>query len=93
MSKTAEPKTTEQGNAVYELRKLTDRWVQPLGEEVVSTHHSEEAALAAYDDQPKIAVDGTGRSGAGSFVPLVVVRVAADGRESVPVRRTGGGRW
>lgn len=85
--------TNQPQGAVYQLRKLTDRWVQPLGGEVISTHDSERAALAAYDREPNAAVDGTGRSTAGSFVPNVVVRVDADGSESVAVRRTGGGRW
>lgn len=85
--------TNEQQGTVYQLRRLTDRWVQPLGGEVISTHDSEQSALAAYDREPRLASDGTGRSSAGSFVPNVVVRVDADGTESVTVRRTGGGRW
>ena len=85
MSSSEQPRTT-----VYELRKLTDRWLQPLGDEVISTHDSERAALEAYDRQPRKGSDGSGRSSSGSFVPTVVVRVDPDGTESVAIRRTGG---
>ena len=87
--------TTEQQQrgGVYQVRRLDDRWVQPMGGDVLSTHDSERAAFAAYDRESQIAADGTGRSTAGSFVPRIVIRVNTDGSESVAVRRTGGGRW
>lgn len=85
-------KSEEQGS-VYQLRRLTDRWVQPLGGEVISSHDTREAALHAYDREPQTADDGSGRSTSGSFVPNVVVRVNPDGREEAVARRTGDGRW
>jgi len=87
--------TTEQHDGVtYQLRRLTDRWVHPMGGEVISTHPSQGAALAAYDREPQSGGDGSGRSTFGSFVPSVVIRVDADGTESVAMmRRTGGAPW
>ena len=85
--------TNEQQGTVYQVRKLTERWVRPMGDEVISTHDSEQSALAAYDRGPQAAGDGTGRSTAGAYLPMVVIRVDSDGSESVAVRRTGGGRW
>lgn len=92
MSKSEESKSQEQGS-VYQLRRLTDRWIQPLGGEVISTHDTRDAALQAYDREPQSANDGTGRSTKGSFVPNVVVRIDPDGTEEAVARRTGNGRW
>lgn len=94
MSKSEEQDREEQDRGVqYQVRRLTDRWVHPLGTEVVSTHGTRDAALSAYDREPQAADDGTGRSTMGSFVPSVVVRIHADGREEAVARRTGDGRW
>ena len=78
--------TTEPHGVTYELRRLTDRWLQPMGGEVISTHPSQGAALAAYDREPQSG-DGGGRSSNGSFVPNIVVRVDADGTETVAMMR------
>ena len=92
----------EQAGVVYEVRTLPDRWVEPMGHDVISVHRTADAALDAYESLPQRADDGTGRSTYGSFVPSVVVRVNGDGTESVTVRRpmaaprtnpSGGGRW
>lgn len=67
---------------MYEVRALTNRWLEPLGSQVISSHGSAEAALAALDDQPPIAGDGTRRTTHGEYVAKVAVRVNADGTES-----------
>jgi len=68
---------------VYEVRALTDRWVAPMKGDVLSTHTSAHAAMDAFGREPKGASDGTGRTTRGNFVPKAVVRVDADGRESM----------
>ena len=78
---------------VFELRRLNNRWTQPMGGEVISTHPSQGAALAAYDREPQAATDGGGRSSMGSFVPNVVIRVEPDGTESVAMIRPGVGGY
>jgi hypothetical protein len=97
-----ENRTEQHTGVVYQVRTLPNRWVEPMGSEVISTHDSAQAALAAYEAQRQTADDGTGRSTYGSFVPSIVVRVDGDGGESVTVRRplaaprtesSGGGRW
>lgn len=77
----------DQQGVVYELRTLTDRWVEPMGREVLSTHSSAQAANDAYERQSQAAKDGTGRTTWGSYVPNIVVRVNGDGTESVAVPR------
>lgn len=81
---------TQHTGVVFELRRLTDRWLQPLGSEVISTHPSQGAALAAYDREAQGEGAG-GRSTAGAFVPNIVVRVDPDGTESVAMMRLGPG--
>lgn len=76
-----------QQGVVYELRTLTNRWVEPMGREVLSTHSSAQAANDAYEREAQAAKDGTGRSTYGSYVPNIVVRVNGDGTESVAVPR------
>ena len=71
---------------VYELRALPDRWVEPMGRDVLSSHDSAHAAQAAYERLQQ-ADDGTGRTTWGSYVPNIVVRVNGDGTESVAVPR------
>lgn len=71
----------------YELRSLTDRWMQPMGSIVLSTHGTEEAALAAQRREPQQSTTGGGRSTRGTFVPNIVVRVDIDGSESPTVPR------
>lgn len=69
--------------AVYELRALTNRWVEPSSGPVISSHTSARAAWAAFKDQPREASDGTGQTTWGNFVAKAVVRVDADGTESM----------
>jgi len=75
----------QQGDARYELRSLTDRWVQPMGSAVLSTHASADAAFAAQKREPQQSTTGGGRSTRGTFVPSIIVRVDGDGRESPTV--------
>ena len=92
----------EQDGVRYEVRTLPDRWAEPMGHDVISVHSTADAALDAFQSLPQRAADGTGRSTYGSFVPSIVIRVNADGSESVTTRRplaaprtdpSGGGRW
>lgn len=77
---------SEQPDGVrYELRSLTDRWMQPMGSVVLSTHRTAEDALAAQKREPQQSTTGGGRSTRGSFVPNIVVRVDVDGSESPTV--------
>ena len=71
----------------YELRSLSDRWEQPMGSLVLSTHGTEDAALAAQQREPQQSTTGGGRSTRGTFVPNIVVRVDIDGSESPMVPR------
>ena len=72
----------QQDGVRYELRSLSDRWEQPMGSLVLSTHGTEDAALAAQRREPQQSTTGGGRSTRGSFVPNIVVRVDLDGSES-----------
>lgn len=69
--------------AVYELRALTNRWVEPSAGPVISSHTTAKAAWAAFEAQPREAADGTGQTTWGNFVAKAVVRVDADGSESM----------
>ena len=94
-------RSAQQDGIAYELRTLKDRWVQPMGSDVLSAHSSAQGALDAQKHEPQVADDGTGHSTYGSYVPNVIVRINGDGSESVTVPRpldvgtdrSGGGRW
>jgi hypothetical protein len=67
----------------YEVRALTDRWVAPTKGDVISSHTSARAAMNAFAREPEGATDGTGRTSHGNFVAKAVVRVDAQGKESM----------
>lgn len=75
-------RSEQQDGVRYELRSLTDRWIQPMGSLVLSTHPTADAALAAQQREPQESTTGGGRSTLGTFVPNIVVRVDVDGSES-----------
>jgi hypothetical protein len=89
--KDAEKPTEQQQGVVYEVRALTNRWVEPKAGPVISSHTSARAAWDAFKAQPKEASDGTGRTSQGNFVPKAVVRVDTDGTESMVVAPPAGG--
>ena len=78
-------RSEQQDGVRYELRSLTDRWMQPMGSLVLSTHGTADAALAAQQREPQQSTTGGGRSTRGTFVPNIVVRVDIDGSESPTV--------
>jgi hypothetical protein len=82
MSGKSNGSTTRQG-MVYEVRALTNRWLSPMGSEVISSHTSAKAAMDAFAREPQEAKDGSGRTTHGSYVAKVVVCVDAQGKESV----------
>ncbi len=75
--------TTNSKSVVYEVRALTNRWIHPSAGPVISSHSTPKAAWDAFNKGPKEATDGTGRSTYGNFVAKAVVRVGADGSESM----------
>lgn len=75
--------STANKSVVYELRALTNRWIEPSAGPVISTHSSAKAAWDAFTREPKGADDGTGRTAHGNFVAKAVVRVDPDGTESM----------
>jgi hypothetical protein len=87
MNKTENDSTQQRKGVVFELRTLPNRWVEPMGREVLSSHNSAHAAQAAYERRDRSADNGTGRSTSGNYVPNIVVRVNGDGTESVAVPR------
>jgi hypothetical protein len=76
---------------VYEVRALTNRWVEPQAGPVISTHSSARAAWDAFKSEPQRATDGTGRTSQGNYVAKAVVRVDADGGESMVLPPPAGG--
>lgn len=90
MGKTEEPDKEPKG-VVYEVRALTNRWLEPKAGPVISSHSSASAAWDAYKREPKEATDGTGRTTKGNFVPKAVVRVDTDGTESMILAPPAGG--
>ncbi|HTJ75370.1 MAG TPA: hypothetical protein VL337_08390 [Acidimicrobiales bacterium] len=76
---------------VYEVRALTNRWVEPQKGDVISTHASAKAAWAAFKNEPQSAADGSGRTSTGNYVAKAVVRVDADGSESMVLPPPAGG--
>ncbi|HEX8771429.1 MAG TPA: hypothetical protein VF711_11740 [Acidimicrobiales bacterium] len=75
--------STSDKSVVYELRALTNRWESPSAGPVISSHATPKAAWDAFNNAPKEATDGTGRSTYGNFVAKAVVRVDPDGTESM----------
>jgi len=90
MENTEEPASPEQG-VVYEVRALTNRWVEPKAGPVISSHSSARAAWDAFEREPKEATDGTGRTTQGNYVAKAVVRVDAQGNESMILAPPAGG--
>ncbi len=74
--------------AVYEVRALTNRWIEPMVGTVISTHSSAKAAMDAFQ-RPPASSEG-GRS-TGGYVAKAVVRVDPDGSESVVLPPPAGG--
>lgn len=68
---------------VYELRALSNRWVEPTTGSVISSHGTAKAAWAAFEGQPREASDGTGQTTWGNFVAKAVIRVGTDGTETM----------
>ena len=79
----AEKVPADATGVVYEVRALTDRWVAPMKGDVISSHSSAHAAMDAFGREPEGATDGTGRTTHGNFVAKAVVRVDAQGHESM----------
>ena len=89
-------KSSQQEGAVYEVRALTNRWLEPMKGDVISTHTSAVAAMDAFGHEAQASTDGTGRSSRGNYVAKAVVRVDARGTESVvlaPPVGTGSLAW
>lgn len=83
-----------QEGVVYEVRALSNRWLEPMKGEVLSRHSSAKAAMDALAREPQAAADGTGRTSHGNYVAKAVVRLDAQANESVvlPPPIDGGGR-
>lgn len=84
------PTADEQG-VVYEVRALTNRWIEPTVGRVISSHTSAHAAWAAFKKEPQTGSNGSGRSTSSNFEAKAVVRVAADGSESMVLPPPAGG--
>ena len=76
---------------VYEVRALTNRWVEPQKGPVISSHASAKAAWAAFNNEPQRASDGSGRTSTGDYVAKAVVRVDSKGGESMVLPPPAGG--
>ena len=72
-----------QRGVVYELRALTNRWLDPMAGTVISSHNSAKEAIEAFNRQPRSASDGSGQSSHGNYVAKTVIRVDPDGTETV----------
>jgi len=81
----------DEDGAVYEVRALTNRWIEPTVGPVLSSHSSAAAAMSAFKQENKEADDGTGRTTRGNFVAKAVVRVDAQGGESMVLPEPAGG--
>ena len=80
----------EQG-VVYEVRALTNRWLEPQAGPVISTHRTARAAWDAFKKEPQSGSDGSGRRSGGDYVAKAVVRVDAQGGESMVLPPPQGG--
>ncbi len=87
MQKTEKP---AQG-VVYEVRALTNRWLEPKAGPVISSHTSAGAAWDAFKREPQEASDGSGRTTKGNYVAKAVVRVDEEGNESMVLAPPAGG--
>jgi len=76
---------------VYEVRALTNRWIEPKAGPVISSHASAGAAWDAFIREPQEASDGTGRTAQGNYVAKAVVRVDAQGNEEMVLAPPAGG--
>jgi hypothetical protein len=76
---------------VYEVRALTNRWEEPQSGPVVSSHSTAKAAWEAFTREPQAGADGSGRTAGGNYVAKAVVRVGADGAESMVLPPPAGG--
>lgn len=76
---------------VYEVRALTNRWVEPQKGPVISSHSSAKAAWAAFEMEPQSGSDGSGRTSTGNYVAKAVVRVDTQGGESMVLPPPAGG--
>lgn len=76
---------------VYEVRALTNRWVEPQKGPVISSHASAKAAWAAFENEPQSGTDGSGRTSTGNYVAKAVVRVDSEGGESMVLPPPAGG--
>lgn len=81
---------SDQG-VVYEVRALTNRWVEPMAGTVISSHRSAKAAMDAFQREPQTGSDGGGRSTSGNYQAKAVVRIDTDGSESVLLPPPAGG--
>jgi len=76
---------------VYEVRALTNRWLEPKAGPVISSHSSAGAAWEAFKREPQEASDGSGRTAQGNYVAKAVVRVDEEGNESMVLAPPAGG--
>ncbi len=75
----SEQSAGQETGIVYEVRALTNRWVEPKAGPVISSHSSAADAWAAFKREPQEASDGTGRSTKGNYVAKAVVRAERAG--------------
>src|SRR5687767_12295506 len=87
----AQRETDSDKGAVYEVRALTNRWLEPQAGPVISTHRSAKSAWNAFTKEPQSGSDGSGRTSGGNYVAKAVVRVDADGSESMVLPPPQGG--
>ena len=81
---------SEQG-VVYEVRALTNRWLEPQAGPVISSHRSARSAWDAFKKEPQSGSDGSGRTSNGNYVAKAVVRVDAQGGETMILPPPAGG--
>ncbi len=85
-------KTEKPGRGVvYEVRALTNRWLEPKAGPVISSHSSAGAAWEAFKREPQEGSDGSGRTTKGNYVAKAVVRVDEEGNESMVLAPPAGG--
>ena len=90
MDKVQKAPESERG-VVYEVRALTNRWVEPQAGPVISTHASARAAWDDFQKEPQSGSDGSGRTSTGNYVAKAVVRVDSQGGESMVLPPPAGG--
>ncbi|MEA2500693.1 MAG: hypothetical protein QOD01_804 [Actinomycetota bacterium] len=87
----AEKRAEPERGVVYEVRALTNRWLEPQVGPVISSHSSAQAAWEAFKKEPQAGADGSGRTSGGNYVAKAVVRVDAQGGESMVLPPPAGG--